>query len=241
MAQTFDEQLRHALETLADRVHSDLSDGLARITADVSSAAEVERGEADARTAAAAAESLSLSTAMQRLLDGFQALDRATSLSMSLDALAAAARQQSARSALLLVRGELLRGWAVDGFSVDEGPAAGWEVPLAAGGVLADVVRMGLPQNAAPDEFDRRPAFARAADRGLAAAPVALNGEVVAIVCGEPQPDSDAARLSIVLELLARHAARVLESLTARRLAQLDPVSPIGVAPGTPAQVMERS
>ncbi len=247
MAQTFDEQLRHALDTLADRVHRDLSEGLARITADISNAAEVERADAAARTASAAAETLSLSTSLQRALDGFQALDRASSLSMTLDALAAATRQLSARSALLLVRADTLRGWAIDGFTVgnDESRSssgvAGWEVPLAAGGVLADVARMGLPQTVSSDEVDRRPSFARGANRGLVAVPVAMNGEVVAVVCAEPRADApDLAPFSILLELLARHAARVLESTTARRLAHVDPASHIAVAPQTSAQVLER-
>jgi hypothetical protein len=245
MAQTFDEQLRRALDTLADRVHRDLSDGLDRLTADISSAAEVERADASARTAAAAAETRSLSISLQRVLDGFQALDRATSLSMTLDALAVATRQLSARSALLLVRGDTLRGWAIDGFTIDESRSssgvAGWEVLIAAGGVLADVARMGLPQTVSSDEVDRRPSFARSANRGLVTVPVAMNGEVVAVVCAEPRADAPGlAPLSILLELLARHAARVLESTTARRLAHIDPASHIAVAPQTSAQVLER-
>jgi hypothetical protein len=53
------------------------------------------------------------------------------------------------------------------------------------------------------------------------AAPLVLGGEVVAVVCGQQASDDDGRLLVATFEVLARHAARVLEALTASRLAQV--------------------
>jgi len=49
-----------------------------------------------------------------------------------------------------------------------------------------------------------------------------MNGQVVAVLCGDDaKGEGGTERVLAVFEMLARHAGRVLETLTAMRLAQL--------------------
>src|SRR5581483_8474029 len=69
-----------------------------------------------------------------RLLEAIRALDRARSLSETLDTLAGCAGREAARVAVLLVRGEHLRGWRFIGFGADLDGTPDFEVPLADAG-----------------------------------------------------------------------------------------------------------
>jgi uncharacterized Zn finger protein len=51
-----------------------------------------------------------------------------------------------------------------------------------------------------------------------------MDGQAVALVCASaPASADEGAALQSTLDILARHAARVLEALTASRLAQVGP------------------
>jgi len=82
-----------------------------------------------------------------------------------------------------------------------------------------------------------RPLFAgvHGADSASAfvAVPVTMNGQVIAVLCGEQSDGHEGSeRLLAVFEVIARHAARVLETLTALRLAKLGShVSQVVAAP----------
>ena len=120
---------------------------------------------------------------------------------------------------MFLVRGEVLRAWAQVGFDALDGGAG--DVTLETAGIAAVAVRTGLPQHTS--DAHGRPHFAGAPDGGACVAvPLSMNGQVIAVLCGdEPTAMDDGEWLAGTYEVLARHAARGLESLTALRLAQV--------------------
>lgn len=179
--------------------------------------AMVETAQASLRAAEARIDR----AAVERLLAAVRSLDGASSLSQTLDALAAAAQAEAARSAVFLVRGEMLRAWSQVGFSPDAGTGP-LELPLAGSAAMADAVRQAAPQRVTADP-SRMPAFASEAPDGtFVVVPLSMNGQVIAVLCGVQQAATDGGEwLATHYEVLARHAARVLESLTALRLAQL--------------------
>ncbi|MGC4081570.1 MAG: hypothetical protein QM736_05495 [Vicinamibacterales bacterium] len=212
------------------------ADAVNRLRDEAERAADTHRGALDAANNAAAQAAIAAEAAqvelaaararidresVERLLAAVRALDASTSLSQTLDALAAAASAEAGRTAVFLVRGDVLRVWNQHGF--DALPQGGTvDVPLAEAGIVADAVR-GHAAHRIAANGDGRPAFAGSGvDGALVAVPLTMNGQVIAVLCGEQHDSTDAgAWLATHYEVLARHAARVLESLTALRLAQL--------------------
>jgi hypothetical protein len=187
----------------------------ALVDASAQSAIQVKTARADAL-----AES---DVRFQTLLDSLRSIDAATSLTHTLDALVAGARPQADRLALFLLRGDTLRSWSQSGFDALHDFGAPTEFALAHAGILADAIRSCAPQSVGGAD-GRRPAFAGTPTDGgtFIAVPLMMNGQAIGVLCGEhvSAPDSGA-RLTSVFDVLARHAARVLESLTALRLANV--------------------
>jgi hypothetical protein len=180
-----------------------------------------DEGRAEGREAAA-----------ERLLDGIRALDRARSLGEILDTLVGCAAREAARAGVLLVQGERLKTWRLMGFLDRDQPTA--PVPLAAAGVLADVVATAtVSSSETPDTVP--PSFAQLPrGRAFFGTPIAIGGDVVAVLYADEGPDErreaeaaegrsrlTSAAWRAAVEALARHAARCLESITAIRAAQL--------------------
>ena len=159
-----------------------------------------------------------------RLLEAVRHIDEATSLSQTLDALGVAARAEADGFAVLLPKGDVLRAWSHAGFPALDAMTSP-EIPLPDAGIAADTlhtVRPSQVERGAPG----RPLFASHAQGGsgsaFVAVPVTMNGQVVAVLCGERGKGAGGSeRMPAVFEMLARHAGRVLETLTAMRLAQL--------------------
>jgi hypothetical protein len=159
-----------------------------------------------------------------RLLEGVRGLDGATTLSEVLDALAVAAARESARAAVVVVRGERISGWKMSGFGPRDGQPKSIDLPLAESGVIslaasaARAVTTRDSQTAAIGPgFDQLPA-----DRMGLAVPVIVGGRVVAVVYADAV--AVAAQEQLVpsswpelIEVLARHAGRCLEALTVQR------------------------
>jgi hypothetical protein len=143
-------------------------------------------------------------SAGQRLLDAIRTIDAAGSLTAVLEALVARAAGEASRAGVVFLRGDRVRGWR------DED---GLDLPLAATGFVADVVRTGFAASTTVSG-DPSPPFADAATGAeLHAFPLRLSGVVVAVLYAE---GGDAG----TLEILARHAARALEALTAFKTAR---------------------
>jgi hypothetical protein len=167
--------------------------------------------------------------AVERLIEAVRTIDGARSLSDVLDALVACASTEVGRAALFMLQEPMLKGWRLAGF--DEFGAAGSrvELPVADGGLIAEaaetcrVVRVepGSPRSGV------LPAFVNLPDQALAlAVPLVMSGQAFAVLYVDEGNNSAMARDSwpATIEVLARHAARALEAITASRLAQVEEV-----------------
>ena len=161
-----------------------------------------------------------------RVFDGVRRLDQASRLTDALDTLAELAGNEAPRAAVLTVQGDRVRGWRFVGF----GPTvdARQQVDLECGeaGIVGRAVvtgeacsvvsgRNGMPGDAEP-AFTPLPPRVRAL-----AVPVLVGGQVRAVVYGDDAERRPAVAWRASLEVLARHAGRCLEVLTALRAARL--------------------
>jgi hypothetical protein len=192
-ATTFDDRLKRAVDTLSDRLRDEIARELRM---------GMEELSTEESTVIASPAPLQES-ASTRILDAVRALDAAGSLSAVLDPLVARALAESPGTRLFLVRADGLRAWRDDECR-DERVA---DTAIGAEAVRAKcaVTRVGSTTDVAE----------------LHAFPLALSGDVVAILCVEGPVAT--------LEVIARHAARVLESLTAFKTARAL-VSPLPIA-----------
>jgi hypothetical protein len=126
--------------------------------------------------------------------------------------------------AVLIVRSGQLRGWRFIGFDGALAEGHDVDVPTAKAGVIADAARSGLAVSADSAVTRSVPSFAELPPgRELLAVPVQMNGQVIAILYADQGPTESAGNLlwPMSLELMARHAARCLEAITAYRAAQV--------------------
>lgn len=196
-------------------------DAQARVALDAANRAS-ELAAVQAAAARAEATLDAESRLLQRMLDVVRSLDGAASLSHALDALSSAVKPEADRTALFLMRGGVLRAWSQNGFEQLTETTATHGIALSDSGALATVIKGGSAQRLLPTDAGR-PSFAGSATNAVfVAAPVLMNGEVVAVICGDQlSPTDEGKRLAALFEILARHAARVLESVTALRLAHV--------------------
>jgi hypothetical protein len=201
--------------------------------------AESAASNAIAAERAAAAEHLTTSVAQsraderqadlaraERLLDAVRSLDAATSLSDALDRLTTAVRDESGRAAVLVVRGDIMKVFSHAGFAPGVVDAQTPELTTASAGLLGDAVRESSARStaaAAGGGHVPSPFTPASADRVGLAVPILVDEQVVAVlyadddgVQGREFPSAWPERV----ELLARHAGRCLEALTARSAAR---------------------
>jgi hypothetical protein len=179
------------------------------------------RAAFDAAAAAATAERSSDLAASERLVDAIRAIDRARSLSEILDTLVGCAGREAARAGVLLVRNGHLTGWRFVGFP-DIEIASTIDLALADGGVIVEAVRTGSTASGETGANAGPPPFAQLAPgHESLAIPIAMGDDVVAVLYAD-QGESTAhlPAWPETLEVLARHAARCLEALTALKAAR---------------------
>jgi hypothetical protein len=240
------DQLQQELSALADGVRqltADARDEAAQhvraeaenaTAAVVSGAIAAERSAADerlaralddARTAAQAAERQAELAGADALVSSIRALDAADSLTDMLTELAEASHRAAGRAAVLVVKGASLRGWAHRGFGPATTEAKLIDLPLDEAGVLAMAVQRGEAQAVSSDDTlpsSRVPApfTPDVPERAGLAVPVVVDGHAVAVVYADDVTDEAQAVPSCWpehVEILARHASRCAEALTARR------------------------
>jgi hypothetical protein len=173
---------------------------------------------------------------MERLVKAFRRLDEGQSLSHLLDVLAVQVAHQVARSAIFVVRGQSLQGWAFSGFNGAPLDARSLSVPLDKLPALAEVVRQGGRSEVHTAGFaaaDVNPLAFVSLPRAHVGVgvPVLVGGQVAAVVYGDDGTDAEKDSQgpgvwADTLELLARHAARCLEAQTAIRAARLSSSAP---------------
>jgi hypothetical protein len=156
-----------------------------------------------------------------RLPDAVRALDEAATFGDVLERLAVSAGREAGRAGVFLVKGNRLRDWRTVGFDFAS-DAARLDIELSDSGPMAEAVRSGEgihPRRASPV-----PEFARTgAPRQTAAWPVSVGGSVVAVLYAD-SPVADTPHepyWPAFLDVLARHAGRVLEGITVRQAAGL--------------------
>jgi hypothetical protein len=200
------DELRRTFETLTDRLREDISrhfrhfDETAR---EFTSALEQDL---------AGAVDQDSSSGVRRLKDAFARIDAATSLSDVLDAIHAAALAEAPFAIVWLVDGDRLRPWASGGATDAHGSA---DIAIADAGFVGDVIYSGA--SAWEERSGRAPSFDAGRGRAskMAAVPIAVGGDVVAVVYVEDPPDHSP------FELIVRYASRCLEVITAIKLASL--------------------
>lgn len=188
---------------------------------------------------------------LDRVAEGIRMLDGGRSLRQVLDTLTECTAGEVDRVALLLVKGARLSGWKLVGF----GESAPNSIDLS-------VEEAGLPGAAVSrrltvvspaggrDPSDTAvlppplPPFAQGTGpRDALALPILLGGAVAAVLYADTPSDGPAAssRWPASLDVLARHASRVLEAMTIRHITGLSPASAVPHRPGNLDQASTRS
>ncbi len=187
----------------------------ARQAADEEARAAIEAGLAAARAEAASSEAAS-----ERLVDAVRAIDRSRSLSEILDTLVSCAARETARAAVLLVRGDrlhLFRAVGLDGVVQD--------LPLDQSGLIGSAVHTRAAAAGGADGEPKAPPFASLeAGHACLAVPLSLANEVVAVLYADDKnaaASPGAKSWPEALEILARHASKCLEALTALKAARV--------------------
>ena len=162
-----------------------------------------------------------------RVVDGVRRLDRASSLTDVLNALAEVAGSEAQRAGVVIVEGERIRGWRFVGFEPALPPAGQVDVALGDAGIVGEAARSAMSKSlvagAEPGADGAVPAFMTLPSGAKAVAvPVMVGGDVSAIVYGDDGGGAaPAAGWRESIEILARHAGHCLEGLTAARMVQL--------------------
>ncbi|HEY2905556.1 MAG TPA: hypothetical protein VGJ29_06620 [Vicinamibacterales bacterium] len=176
-----------------------------------------ERAAADAaadQEQAEAATHAGDAAASDRLADAIRALDRARSLSEILDTLASCAAREADRAAVLVAAADRFRGWRFIGFDPSFDDAKRIDLSSEQSGVVGEAARSGLP--ARVGEGIQPPSFAASVECESTAIPLVLSGQTVAVLYGEFEKEKGKRQKAEgILEIIARHAARCLEAVTA--------------------------
>ena len=224
------DQQRHAehdahARSLAD-VRHDADAALAEAERALSEAMRQAQLQSEQGRAAALVESLQfaredIGTRVRSLAHAASTMDEATTLSEVLDALADGLRPQAPRTAVLVFQHDRARVWHRNGFA--ESPATTPDLHLPDHADLKAIVDSAAPALVEARESGQ-PAVGLAplapGRQGLAV-PVAIGGQSAALVYADGGDDEEALApgWTDAVELLARHAARCLETLTAMRAA----------------------
>jgi len=158
-----------------------------------------------------------------RLSDNLRSLDEGASLGEVLDGLLRGACQETGRAAVFLVRQNGIQGWRAMGFD-ENNVIVGVELVPEAAGLVGEAAQSGTSKERQTENGSDLPAFAAGCGpRHAVALPVEVGGSVIAVLYADrAEADSqDAARWPAILDVMARHAGRVLEAVTVRHAAAL--------------------
>jgi hypothetical protein len=168
-----------------------------------------------------ASETLSgVAARTQQIVDMVRTIDAAGSIGDALDQVAQAAQACAGRSVLLMVRGSGLTVWRASDF---HGLASG-TLHVDDGGLIAAAVSERRPRTRLEGTRDADaplPRFAADAKaRDAVALPIVLGGETVAVLYADAPRGGDTTdrRWPLALEVVTRHASRVIEAMTLRSL-----------------------
>jgi hypothetical protein len=164
----------------------------------------------EAAVAAARDERVVHAAAGERLAESVRAIGRARSLTEILDTLVEHVGRDAARARVWLVRGDRLRHWRSAGFDPAHDDTSG-DLSSDEGGATGEAARTNTI----------------ASRDGRLAVPIAMSGQVVAVLCAEgssnregPSNPEPQIPNPFTIEVLTRYAARSLEALTAFKAAR---------------------
>ena len=250
----FDDRLQSAFDALTERLHHEIAAQFTAARADLSESARTTRETAvadAANQARAAAEEAALGlveeattragadaraeiaagqqAASERLVEAFRSIDAAPTLSQVLDLLVVVARAEARRAAIFLPHGSALKSWRLAGFDDFGALDSSVELPDGEGGVIGEAFETGRLIHVDPggSHAAALPAFVNLPDQSRAlAVPLMMGGQAFAVLYADEGNNEPAVRASwpATIEVLARHAARSLEAITASRLAQVTEV-----------------
>jgi hypothetical protein len=195
-----------------------------RIAAAIAAAREsalAERPAAEAPVAQGAERDAMLAET-SALVESMRALDESRSISAVLDSLARSAGRYTSRVAVLVRKGDQLTGWAWSGFG-DQAAAKSFAARLESAGIVGAAAMSGQRQTAAGRQEGVAPLSPTRQDRAALAVPLRVGGDVVGVLYADN--DGEGADVPSawpeLVEALARHAERCLESTTIRALPEL--------------------
>ena len=180
---------------------------------------------------------------LERVLRAVERLDAVPTLRAALDELADVAGREVPRALLFVVRGDRVRGWKASGVTSLPGEFSKVDLPLASVGPFQRAVESAAPvdvsvRSLGPDTGGALSWLEVDADAAGLVVPLSVDGQIVALLyaddAGEPAREVPGSWPESV-QLLARHASRVLEVLTARRAAAARAAAP--PSPAVPASV----
>jgi hypothetical protein len=172
-----------------------------------------------------------------RLVDAVRRLDDARSLGEVLEVLAQSAAREAERVAVLIARGDRLTGWSLMGFGGRASNPRAIDMTQDAAGFAGSVVRSGAPASQrAADTADSMslPSFAHdGTPRDALALPLMVGGAAVAVLYADAAANDrarDADRWPAILDVMTRHAGKVLEALTVQQAVALSLARPMARA-----------
>jgi hypothetical protein len=210
-------------EAAIERLRSEHAEAIEALRAELQQERAAAAAKAEALAGAPAATEVRRAdlVSASALLDAVRALDEASSLTEILERLSEQAARHTPRSAVLLAQNGHIRGWRWAGVP---GEATTLELPLEDRGVVATAARTGLPQWAASPAPSSVVLAPHREGRAGVAVPVLLDKQVVAVLYGDDDlEDAPAVPESWpeFVEVLARHAGRCFEAMTARKMPDL--------------------
>jgi len=165
-----------------------------------------------------------LATVASAVLEAMTALAAAPSLSDILDVLADRAALHTGRVLLFVRRGTTLTGWRWHGYTPDPRDATALEIGLADDGLVARAASTGTTTAGSGLAAGSATAASCGENHAAIAVPLRVDGDVVAVLYADEEPTDEkgiSGPWREVIGMLAAHAARCLESMTARRLGEL--------------------
>jgi hypothetical protein len=155
------------------------------------------------------------------LPDAVSALDEASTFGEVLETLASRAGREAGRAAVFLVKGSRFSGWRMVGFGATS-DASRFDIDVSECGLMSEAVRSG--RCVSPVARAPVPEFAHTDEPRVPGAwPVSVGGSVVAVLYadGAAADNAEEPFWPAFLDVLARHAGRVLEGITVRQAAGL--------------------
>jgi hypothetical protein len=245
-----DDQIRNALDRALSDVRAPLESALRELCNEITKTG-IEEHALNVRTEMdELRKSGRASTAeLDRVAEGIRMLDGGRSLRQVLDTLTECTAGEVDRAALLLVKGPRLVGWKLVGFGDSVPSPKSVDVLVVEAGLPGAAVRRRLTVMSPGGGRDPAetavlppplPSFAQGAGiRDGLAIPIMLGGTVAAVLYADTPSDGPAAssRWPATLDVLVRHASRVLEAMTIRHITGLSrsAAGPQGASPGSAA------